>query len=491
MITYDNRSWLGSLPFIWGTVLPRLAFPTTIVAVWAYFCCWLQDVFPDYFIVDVGPAGKILGGFTTFFLIFRTNQAFNRYWASNDCLKEIQVVGRELHHQFIVYIKGGCMAKTATEKKEWEGYASSCKADATRYILAFCVSFKLHSRISYDGYMKGQISEDVMQQINFDRARLRGLLSPEEYAIVQGMLHIEPEPVKRWTWLGYKTIYKVETLPVCRPSHAMIFFLRCLCHQASLAQKSWGWLERSLNLTDVSITHLMHAFEAMDQAICTPLPLPYSHLCKLLMLVFILTFPIFELSGAEDDTWTTKVMMTSIIAISMFGLECISMEIENPFGEDLNDFDTMRIIAAIEGSIWDVLTTRNDPSMDSFDWVMAPAEYNKCGSFLCLRAETGSVLQMMHGAYVTHQTSKASGGLRSVFKDGHWQQIHDSEEQEHPWHVEIHGAHHTHHRHGLWSGSADDGDARQAVQRQSARTPGFREKQPLLHNGEANEGPLE
>merc|ERR1719327_2030611 len=79
-----------------------------------------------------GPATKILGGFVSFFLIFRTNQAFNRYWKSNRCLKEIQVVARELQQQFVSYMKGGQMADREAKPQEyedWEAYATSAKTD--------------------------------------------------------------------------------------------------------------------------------------------------------------------------------------------------------------------------------------------------------------------------------------------------------------------------------------------------------------------------
>merc|ERR1719375_1896993 len=114
------------------------------------------------------------------------------------------------------------------------------------------------------------------------------------------------------TLSGIKRFWGVSRGSHCRVCHVILFFLRCLAFQCTIAQKEWGWMERCLNLTDVNIKLLMHAFEEMDQNIATPLPLPYNHLCKCTMLVFILTYPIVAV--APPDGLVLNVAVPMVIA---------------------------------------------------------------------------------------------------------------------------------------------------------------------------------
>lgn len=432
MIVYSTGTWFGPFAHVSGTVLPGIFFPVLSVAIWAYVVSYLQKTDPEVWAVDMGVGNKVLGGFVTFFSIFRMQQAFNRYWISNGCLKEIQVVSRELHQQMTVYPKGGALAKKPEERDAWEQAATDAKADGTRYIMAFCIAFKLHTRIAYCGYCQGFVSQDTMTQVDCDRARLRGLLTHEEFAIVDNMIKIERRLTRRGLFGPFE--HRASTEPACRPCHVLIFLMRSVSFQSSVENKTWGWLERSLNLTDVQITKLMHAFEEMDQACITPLPLPYSHLGKWLLMVFMFLFPIVGLS--HEDGYVMKVFWSILISAAMFGVETISMELENPFGEGLNDFDTMRIIASIEGSIWNLLTVRNDPCLDSFDWIQSCDEYDHCDSFICLRDSVPAVLEMMPGATNTHKASKAAETMGSVMENGHWHLSHGPPMDTQPWQVQ-------------------------------------------------------
>ena len=66
----------------------------------------------------------------------------------------------------------------------------------------------------------------------------------------------------------------------------------------------------------------------MDQNITTPLPLPYCHLCKILMFIFLSVFPLVGIHA--DQGLYLNVIVPCIIAVAMFGIESISMEIEDP-----------------------------------------------------------------------------------------------------------------------------------------------------------------
>lgn len=417
MIVYDHNTWLGSLTRIRGTVISSILGPVICVALWA--CIVLLIATGPYpgiceLSADVTATHKMLGTFVSFFLIFRTNQAYIRYWQCNETLKLIQIGTRELHSQFLIYMKGGHVAKGKDEAayQKMERTALQAKVDATRYIMSYCVAFKLHSRIAYDGYNEGEIDLEKKAQVDFDRARLRGLLTAEEFAIVDNILLISDEPLRGGQ--GYPVSKEVA----CRACHIIIFFLRSLCGRVSVASGKWGWFERCLNLCDGGIAVLMRAFEEMDQNITTPLPLPYCHLCKWLMGLYLFFYPIA--CSLPSQGMLVNVFTTIVIAIAMFGIEAISMEIEDPFGDDDNDFDVMRIISAIEDSIYEAMVLKGGDEISFFSWIQAPPDYRQCNRFLCLHSEAGAVLQRMPTACLekysvnqspTRQALHAIGGM--------------------------------------------------------------------------------
>lgn len=240
--------------------------------------------------------------------------------------------------------------------------------------------------------MQGSIRSFDFEQIMTDRARLRGLLTTEEFEIVDSLIRIDYTPITDMTG---ETSYTVSTEVTGRPCHLILYFLFSLGRDCAVFAKEWGFLERCLNLGDGKCALLMRAFEAMDQNICTPLPLPYGHLCKTLMFTFLLAFP-FCLNEPENGL-ICNVLSPVIIAIAMFGMESISMEIEDPFGDDPNDFAVMRIIAAIESSMYETMVCRNEPACDNFVWVQAPHDYADCHQFMALASEQGALYEMSRG----------------------------------------------------------------------------------------------
>jgi len=429
MIVYNHNTWLGSLNRIEGTVLGCVSLPLLCCGCWAAAVHVLSDRYPDTFEVsgDFTNTHKMLGGFVSFFLIFRTNQAYSRYWHCNETLKLVQIATRELHSQFIIYIKGGLAADGEPQKEyDFEQTAVKAKVDATRYIVAYCVAWKLHSRIAYDGYCGGVIDADKKEQVEFDRGRLRGLLTSEEFAIIDNMLLIGDEPCG-------EDAYPVSTEAACRACHVLVFFLRSLVGRVSVAaQKGWGWFERCMNLSDGFVTILMRAFEEMDQNVATPLPLPYCHLCKWLMGIYLSIYPIA--CGVPSQGLVVNVATTVAVALAMLGIEAISMEIEDPYGDDANDFDTMRIIGAIEDSLYEVLILKGGEEASYFTWVQAPEQYKQCDRFLSLRSEVRATVQRMPGAIIekahasqspSRQALQAIGGIMPVETERNFSTAHD------------------------------------------------------------------
>lgn len=102
-----------------------------------------------------------------------------------------------------------------------------------------------------------------------------------------------------------------------------------------------------VGLIDRHVAELIDALGACERIHKTPLPFVYVvHLRRSLILYcFTLPFALVELYG-----WGA-VLVTLFISYTLFGIEEIGVEIENPFGHDPNDLPLERFCETIERDV--------------------------------------------------------------------------------------------------------------------------------------------
>jgi putative membrane protein len=116
---------------------------------------------------------------------------------------------------------------------------------------------------------------------------------------------------------------------------------------------------------------LANAQGACERILKTPLPFAYVVMIKQLIMVYLLSLP-FAVGAISG--WWSPILMT-IIALSLFGIEEASVEIEDPFSKDENCLDmetfTMRVardagqMAATRSAIMAIGRGQEDASRQS------------------------------------------------------------------------------------------------------------------------------
>lgn len=81
------------------------------------------------------------------------------------------------------------------------------------------------------------------------------------------------------------------------------------------------------------LDHLVESFSGCERVLTTPMPIAYAIHLKQLMLIYCLSLP-FQI--VADLGWWTG-LVAALVSFTLLGLEEIGIEIENPFGHDLND----------------------------------------------------------------------------------------------------------------------------------------------------------
>ena len=111
-------------------------------------------------------------------------------------------------------------------------------------------------------------------------------------------------------------------------------------------------------INSYQLTAMLKLLDAMvnvlggcERILKTPIPVAYSIHLKQLLLIYCLTLP-FQLV-TELAWWTAPIV--SVISFTVFGIEQIGIEIENPFGHDANDLPLESICQTIQVNIEELI----------------------------------------------------------------------------------------------------------------------------------------
>lgn len=99
------------------------------------------------------------------------------------------------------------------------------------------------------------------------------------------------------------------------------------------------------------LNKMVESFIGCERILKTPMPLAYAIHLKQLLLLYCLLLP-FQLV-AQLGWWTGPIV--ALVSFTLFGIEEIGIEIENPFGYDANDIPLDAICATIKRNIEDLI----------------------------------------------------------------------------------------------------------------------------------------
>jgi ion channel-forming bestrophin family protein len=225
-------------------------------------------------------------------LVFRTNTAYERFWEGRKLWGSLVNNSRNLSRLIWVSI-----IEIEPEDREQ-------KIKALRLIVAFAVATKLHLR-----------GEPVNRE-------LEDLMSSARYYKLKTMNH---PPLEIAFWIGdyLQEQTKRETLNLYQ-----------------------------LPTLQGLINNLVDNLGGCERILKTPIPLAYSiHLNQLLLLYcLLLPFQLVDRLG-----WWTGVIV-ALVSFTLFGIEGIGIEIENPFGYDANDLPLDAICKTMRRNIEDLIT---------------------------------------------------------------------------------------------------------------------------------------
>jgi ion channel-forming bestrophin family protein len=229
-------------------------------------------------------------------LVFRTNTAYERYWEGRKLWGSMVNLCRNLGREIWL----GVPAPNPALQAE--------KMATLRLLIAFAFTTKLFLR----------------QQA--PNAELQPLVSPWQYQQLQTLDH---PPLRITLWLENYI-------------------------QVQYRQQRLSMLQ--LNRAEELLEKLVDALGGCERILKTPMPLAYAIHLKQLLLLYCLLLP-FGLV-AQLGWWTGVIV--AIISFTLFGVEAIGIEIENPFGCDPNDLPLNAICQTIQRNLEDLMAAAVD-----------------------------------------------------------------------------------------------------------------------------------
>ncbi|RUR84678.1 bestrophin family protein [Chlorogloeopsis fritschii PCC 9212] len=223
-------------------------------------------------------------------LVFRTNTAYERFWEGRKSWGSIVNTVRNLARQIWVSIE----EISPEDKKD--------KIAALNLLVAFAVATKLHLR-----------SEPVNPE-------LEDLMQHSKYTKLK-MMNNPPLEVAFW----------------------IDDYLQQQYNRNCLNSYQLTAMRELLNM-------LVDNLGACERILKTPIPLAYAIHLKQLLLLYCLLLP-FQI--VEELGWWTGVIV-ALISFTLFGIEAIGLEIENPFGYDANDLPLDTICHTMKRNINDL-----------------------------------------------------------------------------------------------------------------------------------------
>ncbi len=225
-------------------------------------------------------------------LVFRTNTAYERFWEGRKCWGTLVNNVRNLARQIWVSVA------------ELEPEDRVKKISTLRLLVAFAVASKLHLR-----------AEGV-------NSELKELMPASQYFKLKTMNN---PPLEIAFWIG-------DYLQQQYNRHCLNTY--------------------QLTAMQDLLNSMVDTLGGCERILKTPMPLAYAIHLKQLLLIYCLLLP-FQL--VNNLGWWTGVIV-ALISFTLFGIEEIGIEIENPFGHDKNDLPLDAICSNMLRNIEDLIT---------------------------------------------------------------------------------------------------------------------------------------
>ncbi|KAJ5104493.1 hypothetical protein NUU61_001840 [Penicillium alfredii] len=329
-----------------GSVMPKMILPLLSVAAWSTLITCISKYVHDLGINNI--LLTVLGFVVGLALSFRSSTAYERWADGRKYWSQLIQTSRNLART--IWVNTG-------ERDGEEGKVDLLrKLTAMNLILAFAVALKHKLRFEPDIAYE-DLAGLVGHLDTFARdAHDRHVVNPPAKSIWKatgeylGVSFAESNPRK----LIKRSKKPLGHLPLEILNHLSVYVDSCVANGTLVSTSHQGQAVTAMSTLNEVLT-------GTERVLDTPLPTAYSIAIAQIAWVYVLVLP-FQLYSALN--WIT-IPASLVAAYIILGLATIGSEIENPFGQDVNDLplDTYCRQIALE---LDIITATPPPDVNDF-----------------------------------------------------------------------------------------------------------------------------
>mmetsp|Transcript_38761 Transcript_38761/g.44273 ORF Transcript_38761/g.44273 Transcript_38761/m.44273 type:complete len:371 (-) Transcript_38761:87-1199(-) len=343
-VTYDSASHLKVITQMTGSVWPKVLPYCIINSIITYAIGCVQGLG----IVDLSITGKghsFMGFLVAFLVVSRVNLAIGRYNEARGYLGVMYRESRELI-QNMVAITSYCNDERS---KEWRN-------EVTYQI---CILLRVAMGvIDYPEHFVNVWELDELDER--ERAEIRKYVYFDTGSGPNAL---------RWSH-GKRTEYEENMRVPVRLAYLLRKQIRR--GRKMLSEPVSGPQEMKFI---GSVDSFMSGYFGIRKFLTTPFPFPLVQMARTFLFFYVYTVPFVLLKDSSNVF--THCLTIFILTFGFMGLEYVSIELDNPFGEDDNDFDNLGMaytafedtyltILELDGPEWtDRLHFRLNPSRNS------------------------------------------------------------------------------------------------------------------------------
>ncbi|KAK5075393.1 hypothetical protein LTS08_001539 [Lithohypha guttulata] len=335
----------SKLPFFMrmhGSIMPKMILPLAFVCAWATAITCISKLVHALEVDTV--LLTVLGFVVAFGLSFRCSTAYERYNDGRKYWSQLTLASRNLARTIWINVD----ERKDAEHPEYAKQDLLGKVSAIQLINAFAVALKHRLRF--------EPAVDYPDLSNLV-VHLPGTMA--QHADQSGLRHRKPSPLKRLGEHLGVTFAQSNPRKLLKRSHQNLGNLphEILAHLYAYIEKVTTddeTLKSGVCQSNAysDIRSLGDVLTGTERVLNTPLPLAYSISISQITWAYIVVLP-FQLVKQLD--WIT-IPATAIAAYIILGLAMIGREIENPFGNDVNDLPLELFCTEIAADL-DVLTS--------------------------------------------------------------------------------------------------------------------------------------
>lgn len=160
--------------------------------------------------------------------------------------------------------------------------------------------------------------------------------APEEFELVRQQLLLEENAISR-RWAHQPRTHYEENL---RIPVRLAYLLRQTIHRQPQALTTLPLqVTQELKLLTF-VDSFMTNYYGMTKFLTTPVPFPLIQMARTFLFFYIFTVP-FALLSDTGSSPLAHIGTVFILTYGFMGLEAVAIELDDPFGDDPNDFDNL------------------------------------------------------------------------------------------------------------------------------------------------------